>query len=102
MLIARSLAGAPLSPASCCWVMAPWWQRPGSPAPQARRRGRRRGPRPTLVPSPMSAATAAVQLPAAPHALARGQWSQVISKSGVTTADLLGGPVSLQAVTIPV
>jgi len=42
----------------------------------------------------------AVLLPAVLHALALGQWSQVIAKSGLTAADLLGGPVSLQDVTI--
>jgi len=42
----------------------------------------------------------AVRLPAVLHALARGQWSQVISRLGGTPADLPSGPVSLQDVTI--
>jgi len=43
----------------------------------------------------------AVQLPAILHALALGQWSQVIARLGLTTADLASpGPTSLQAVTI--
>jgi pimeloyl-ACP methyl ester carboxylesterase len=48
----------------------------------------------------LSSIQTAVLLPAALHALAQGQWSQVIARSGVTTTDLLGGPISLQAVTI--
>jgi pimeloyl-ACP methyl ester carboxylesterase len=48
----------------------------------------------------LSSIQTAVLLPAALYALALGQWSQVISRSGLTTADLLGGPISLQAVTI--
>ena len=48
----------------------------------------------------LSSIQTAVRLPAILHALALGQWSQVISKSGLTTADLIGGPVSLQAATI--
>ena len=42
----------------------------------------------------------AVQLPAILHALALGQWSQVIARLGLTTASLSGGPTALQAVTI--
>ncbi len=42
----------------------------------------------------------AVLLPAVLHALAQDQWSQVISRLGLTTADTLSGPVSLQDVTI--
>jgi len=43
----------------------------------------------------------AVQLPAILHALALGQWSQVIARLGVTTADLAAPPpTALQAVTI--
>jgi len=48
----------------------------------------------------LSSIQTAVLLPATLHALALGQWSQVIARSGVTTADLLGGPISLQDVTI--
>ena len=48
----------------------------------------------------LSSIQTAVLLPAALHALALGQWSQVIARFGLTTADLLGGPISLQAVTI--
>ncbi len=43
----------------------------------------------------------AVQLPAILHALALGQWSQVIARLGITTADLTpAGSTALQAVTI--
>jgi len=42
----------------------------------------------------------AVQLPAILHALARGQWSQVVARLGLTTASLSGGPTALQAITI--
>ena len=45
-------------------------------------------------------AQTAVQLPAVLHALALGQWSQVIARLGLTTAGLSGGPTSLQAITI--
>jgi pimeloyl-ACP methyl ester carboxylesterase len=46
-------------------------------------------------------AQTAVQLPAILHALALGQWSQVIGRLGLTTADLTpAGPTALQAVTI--
>ena len=48
----------------------------------------------------LSSIQTAALLPAVLHALAQGRWSQVISRSGLTTADLLGGPISLQAVTI--
>ena len=45
-------------------------------------------------------AQTAVQLPAVLHALALGQWSQVIARLGLTTADLTpAGPTSLQDVT---
>ncbi len=40
------------------------------------------------------------RLPAILHALARGQWSQVIASLGLTTASLSGGPTALQAITI--
>ncbi|HTS98318.1 MAG TPA: alpha/beta fold hydrolase [Streptosporangiaceae bacterium] len=52
------------------------------------------------VDTQLSSIQTAVLLPAALHALALGRWSQVIAKSGVTTADLTGGPVSLQDVTV--
>ena len=42
----------------------------------------------------------AVRLPAILHALARGQWSQVVARLGFTTASLSGGPTALQAITI--
>ena len=45
-------------------------------------------------------AQTAVQLPAVLHALALGQWSQVVARLGLTTASLSGGLTSLQAVTI--
>ena len=46
-------------------------------------------------------AQTAVQLPAILHALAQGQWSQVLAKLGLTTACLTpAGPTSLQDVTI--
>jgi len=46
-------------------------------------------------------AQTAVQLPAILHALALGQWSQVIARLGLTTADLApAGRTALQAVTI--
>ena len=45
-------------------------------------------------------AQTAVQLPAILHALAQGQWSQVVARLGLTTASLSGGPTALQAVTI--
>jgi pimeloyl-ACP methyl ester carboxylesterase len=46
-------------------------------------------------------AQTAVQLPAILHALALGQWSQVIARLGLTTADLTpAGPTSLQDATI--
>jgi pimeloyl-ACP methyl ester carboxylesterase len=48
----------------------------------------------------LSSIQTAVLLPAALHALAQGQWSRAISEFGLTTADLLGGPISLQNVTI--
>ena len=48
----------------------------------------------------LSSIQTAVLLPAVLHSLALGQWSQVISKLGLTTGDLLAGPTSLQDVTI--
>ena len=48
----------------------------------------------------LSSIQTAVLLPAVLRALALGQWSQVISRLGLTTADPLSGPVSLQDVTI--
>jgi pimeloyl-ACP methyl ester carboxylesterase len=42
----------------------------------------------------------AVRLPAVLHALAQGQWAQVISRLGITAADRPSGPVSLQDVTV--
>ena len=46
-------------------------------------------------------AQTAAQLPAILHALALGQWSQVLAKLGLTTADQTpAGPTSLQDVTI--
>ena len=46
-------------------------------------------------------AQTAVQLPAILHALALGQWSQVIARLGLTTADLTpAGPTAMQDVTI--
>jgi pimeloyl-ACP methyl ester carboxylesterase len=56
---------------------------------------------PGLVDIELSSIQTAVLLPAALHALAQGQWSQVISGLGITTAsDTLSGPISLQNVTI--
>ncbi len=54
------------------------------------------------VESYLGEAQTAVQLPALLHALALGQWSQVIARLGITTANLAasGGPTALQAVTI--
>jgi hypothetical protein len=49
----------------------------------------------------LSEAQSAVQLPTILHALALGQWSQVIARLGLTTADLTpAGPTSLQDATI--
>lgn len=45
-------------------------------------------------------AQTAAKLPAILHALAQGQWSQVVARLGLTTASLSGGPIALQAVTI--
>jgi len=53
-----------------------------------------------FVDTQLSSIQTAVQLPAVLHALALGRWSQVIAQSGLTTADLLGGPISVQDVTI--
>ncbi len=53
-----------------------------------------------LVDVELTSIQTAVLLPAVLHALALGQWSQVIAKSGLTAADTLSGPVSLQDVTI--
>ncbi len=56
---------------------------------------------PGLVDVELSSIQTAVLLPAALHALAQGQWSQVISGLGFTAASgTLSGPISLQAVTI--
>ncbi len=55
----------------------------------------------SLVEGDLGEAQTAVQLPAVLHALALGQWSQVIARLGVTTEDLTpAGPTALQAVTI--
>jgi len=54
----------------------------------------------SLVSDYLGEAQTAVQLPAILHALALGQWSQVIARLGLTTADLPGGLTSLQDVTI--
>ena len=48
----------------------------------------------------LSSIQTAVLLPAVLHALVQGQWSQVISRLGLTTASLSNGPISLQDVTI--
>jgi TAP-like protein len=48
----------------------------------------------------LSSIQTAVLLPAALHALVRGQWSHVMAEFGLTTASLISGPVSLQDVTI--
>jgi pimeloyl-ACP methyl ester carboxylesterase len=48
----------------------------------------------------ISSIQTAVLLPAVLHALALGQWSQILSKLGLTTASLSNGSVSLQDVTI--
>jgi pimeloyl-ACP methyl ester carboxylesterase len=53
-----------------------------------------------MLDTQLSSIQTAVQVPALLHALAQGQWSQVIAKAGLTTADLPGGPASLQDVTI--
>jgi pimeloyl-ACP methyl ester carboxylesterase len=54
-----------------------------------------------LVDIQLTSIQTAVLLPAVLHALAQGQWSQVISRLGITAAsDTLSGPVSLQDVTI--
>ena len=56
---------------------------------------------PGMVDIELSSIQTAVLLPAALHALAQGQWSQVISRLGITAADsTLSGPISLQNVTI--
>jgi pimeloyl-ACP methyl ester carboxylesterase len=52
-----------------------------------------------MVDGELSSIQTAGLLPAALHALAQGQWMQVIARLGLTT-DTLIGPVSLQAVTI--
>jgi pimeloyl-ACP methyl ester carboxylesterase len=55
----------------------------------------------SFVEGNLSEAQSAVQLPAILHALALGQWSQVIARLGLTTADLTpAGPTSLQDATI--
>ena len=49
----------------------------------------------------LSEAQTAVQLPAILHALALGQWAQVIARLGLTTADLTpAGPTAMQDLTI--
>jgi len=48
----------------------------------------------------LSSIETAVVLPAVLHALVLGQWSQVLSKLGITTASPNNGPISLQDVTI--
>ena len=49
----------------------------------------------------LSSIQTAVLLPAVLHALALGQWAQVIARLGLTTAsNTLSGPISLQALTI--
>ena len=56
---------------------------------------------PGVVDIELSSIQTAVLLPAVLHALALGQWSQVISRLGLTAAaDTLSGPISLQDVTI--
>jgi pimeloyl-ACP methyl ester carboxylesterase len=52
-----------------------------------------------MVDGELSSIQTAALLPAALHALAQGQWAQVIAEFGFT-ADTLTGPISLQAVTI--
>ena len=55
----------------------------------------------SFVEGNLGEAQTAVQLPAILHALALGQWSQVIARLGLTTADLTpAGPTSLQDATI--
>jgi pimeloyl-ACP methyl ester carboxylesterase len=55
----------------------------------------------SFVESYLGEAQTAVQLPAILHALTRGQWSQVLARLGLTTADLTpAGPTSLQDATI--
>jgi pimeloyl-ACP methyl ester carboxylesterase len=54
----------------------------------------------SLVTDLLSDTQTMVQLPAVLHALALGQWSQVIARLGFTTAALSGGPTALQAITI--
>jgi pimeloyl-ACP methyl ester carboxylesterase len=54
----------------------------------------------SFVSDSLGEAQTAVRLPAILHALARGQWSQVVAGLGLTTASLSGGPTALQAVTI--
>ena len=55
----------------------------------------------SFVEGNLGEAQSAVQLPAIPHALALGQWSQVIARLGLTTADLTpAGPTALQDATI--
>jgi pimeloyl-ACP methyl ester carboxylesterase len=56
---------------------------------------------PGMIDVQLTSFQTAVLLPAVLHALALGQWSQVISRLGLTAgADTLSGPVSLQDVTI--
>ena len=53
-----------------------------------------------FVDTQLSSIQTAVLLPAVLHALALGQWAQVISRAGLSTATPLSGPVSVQDVTI--
>ncbi len=55
----------------------------------------------SFVADHLGEAQTAAQLPAILHAVALGQWSQVIARLGLTTADLNpAGPTALQAITI--
>jgi pimeloyl-ACP methyl ester carboxylesterase len=53
-----------------------------------------------MLDTQLSSIQTAVQLPAVLHALARGRWSQVFARLGLTAADRPGGPTSLEGVTI--
>jgi pimeloyl-ACP methyl ester carboxylesterase len=54
----------------------------------------------SLVTDSLGEAQTAIQLPAILHALALGQWPQVIARLGLTTAALPDGLTSLQDITI--
>jgi pimeloyl-ACP methyl ester carboxylesterase len=55
----------------------------------------------SFIEGDLGEAQTAVQLPAILHALALGQWSQVIARLGLTTADLTpAGPTAMQDLTI--